>query len=122
MVKEEFLIEQKFGRVKPFRTPNGYFEEFEKNILDKIPTQPKTSNKRFFLKYLRPMSWAACIAAVILSVVIFSDNIHINPDKRVADASQGNVTSLSNSDYIIDEMSDYAMLDNDDIYYLIADE
>ena len=34
----------------------------------------------------------------------------------------GGVMISANTDYIMDEMSDYAMFDNDDYYSFIADE
>ena len=121
-MKEEFLIERKFGRTKPFRTPDGYFEEFEKSIMLKIPSQPKTAKSLSIRRYLRLTACAACIAAVMVSTLFFLGNIHTNPEKHVANASLDSGSLQTNSDYIMDEMSDYAMLDNDDFYSFIADE
>ena len=42
--------------------------------------------------------------------------------QQPAEAVGGDMAIASYSDVIIDEMSDYAMLDNDDFYSFIAEE
>ena len=37
MDKETGILEKKFGKVQPFKVPDGYFDGFVKDLMDKLP-------------------------------------------------------------------------------------
>ena len=119
-MREEILIERKFGRPQPFKVPDGYFENFEIGMMAKLPlAKPK---KRPVMRVLRPITWAACVVAVLIVTTFYLSRIFVHTDKRVASVSQIEISQQASTDYLIDELSDYTMMDNDDFYSFIADE
>lgn len=120
-MKEEFLLEQRFGKPKPFRVPEGYFNQIETRMIKNITKHEVTVRKCSVIRRLvRPVTWAACMALVIGAGVIYFNNLSGRLD-RVGDGSEC-LSSAVYADYVIDEVSDYAMLDNDDFYSYISDE
>ncbi len=119
-MKEEVFLEQKFGKRIPFSVPDGFFKEFEENLLKAIPDKTVTPSKHIMPKLIKIIS-AACIIFAVLSVYTYSHKDKMDIKKQYSKISN----SLSNAvytDYIIDEVSDYTLLDNYDLYSYIADE
>lgn len=117
---EEFLLEQKFGRRRPFKVPEGYFEKLEEHVIGKVNGLPIIKRHTVWHR-VRPWTWAACAAAAITVSVFCFKNVKWG-DGKPSDTALNMVAPSVSADYIIDEMSDYAMLDNDDYYSFIADE
>lgn len=116
-MKEEQLLKQKFGSQRPFKVPEGYFDSLEKSLMQNV-VEPAVPNKRPAIKaFMRPLKWAACFAAVLLvSGTIYFNSLEKESYQNHADNISENMSSSVYADYILDEISDYAMLDNDDIY------
>lgn len=119
-MREEVLLEKKFGKPNLFKVPEGYFETLETCVMGKIPKQPRIS-KRPITRFLRPAVCAACIIAAIITTTIYFLNIDGRAGKHMANISD-NIQPVVYQDMAIDEISDYAMFDNDDFYSFIADE
>ena len=119
---EEVLLEKKFGKPKFFKVPDGYFEKLDACVMDKIPvTEP--CKKRTITRFLRPLAYAACVAAAVVSATVYLYSIKNRHGKQMADfASNVDSQSAVGLDFTIDAMSDYAMFDNEDYYSFIADE
>lgn len=117
---DEFLLEQKFGKRRPFKVPEGYFDRLQGDVMCKVghTVKIRKSNTR---RFMRPAAWAACAAAVIAIGILCIDKIGVG-GKHLAATDFGIVMAPASTDYIMDEMSDYAMFDNDDYYSFIADE
>ena len=78
-------------------------------------------NKHSVKRSFRPLAWVACsVAVVVLAGFCFSVIGSIGIEN--ADTDFGIAVSSPSTDYVMEEMSDYAMLDNDDYYSFIADE
>ena len=92
MTNEEKYLKERVGQENPFRTPEGYFDQFTANL------------RHWFYA-------AACVAALVVTAVTF----HFHE----VDAPQ---QQMAVSESYIDEAADYAMLDNMDIYQLLAEE
>ena len=132
-MKEEQLLKQKFGSQRPFKVPEGYFDSLEKSLMQNV-VEPAVPNKRPAIKaFMRPLKWAACFAAVLLvSGTIYFNSLekesyqnhvwHQTYNQNHADNISENMSSSVYADYILDEISDYAMLDNDDIYSYVENE
>lgn len=117
-MKEEILLERKFGKKRPFNVPQGYFYQFEKSIMAKLPEH---SNRRTLMK--RMLKPVACVACIIVLVISGFTYFHV-AEKEVQHANNAieNMPSFISGYYTVDEVSDYAMLDNDDFYSYTSEE
>lgn len=120
IMKEEFLLEQKYGKRRPFNVPEGYFEHVEGVFMQNIQEheRKRAIRRRLFVRY------AACAACVVMLVVSGFVLFLSNADEGSGGPHEmaTNYSSSSVSDYMMDELSDYAMLDNDDFYSYVSEE
>ncbi len=116
-MNEEDYIRNKMGN-NPFWVPEGYFEHLTPRIMSQLPENP-VQQKPALIKHLRPLLYAAaCICVAVFSVTMYFN--HKDSDKSLASTLQQQDTYYN--DTYIDEVADYAMLDNEEIYYsLLAD-
>ncbi len=119
-MKEELLLEHKFGKPRPFRIPDGYFEKLEHDVMSRAGL-PAAASRRPLLRRLRPVTWAACAAVAVVSAAVYL-SVARGGDGLTADTQADPMPAQAYSDYMVDELSDFAMLDNDDLYSLMADE
>ena len=126
MTNEEKYIREKMGTHNPFTVPDGYFEQLSQQIIDRLPAEgaapvpARTGHKPAIVRYLRPLLYAAACAVLAIAVgIVFRNSATTGTEQFVAQQQETNVTY---SDTYIDDMADYAMLDNEDIYAsLLAD-
>ena len=115
MTNEELYLKERVGQKNPFRTPEGDFDQFTANIMAQLPERQPMESKSVAKKVAMPIRhWfyaAACVAALL--VTAFSFHFHNTAD---------NQQQVAFSETYIDEAADYAMLDNTDIYQLLAEE
>lgn len=124
-MKEELLLKQRFGNQRPFKVPQGYFDSLEKSLIQNISEADVTSNKSFGIKFImHPLKWAACFVSILFVIgTIYIEEVGIESKLNQADNNiSENMSSSVYSDYIFDEISDYAMLDKDDIYSYVDNE
>jgi len=119
-MRDRVLLEQNFGKSRPFKVPEGYFGQLEDSFARKLKER-ETRLKRQKIMIFRYVACAACLVIIAVSAfVLFHSGV--NEDLNCADSiTKSNSSSLVN-DYMIDEISDYAMLDNDDIYSYVSGE
>lgn len=129
----EDILKQKFGQQNHFQVPEGYFDKFMTDIMQQLPEQETTAvevklsdtKKRAWIRPMRRLAIAASFAALLFGAATFyksgnqghqaSSEMQTAKMEKVADSQ-----SAENDEYYIDEMANYAMLDNSDIYaYLI---
>jgi len=118
---EDFLIGQKFGRRRPFKVPEGYFEQLEKSVMQNLPEQPVT-NKPATKRSLRILRWAACATAVIAVAAVCYNKVDDKALRSQSQAVTAAASSVTSGDYTLDEVSDFAMLDKEDIYAYLSEE
>lgn len=119
-MKEEFFLEQKFGRRGHFKVPEGYFGHFEEKFLRNLQDSSLT-RIRHRAMLIRYVACAACLVFIVISGFLLF-NAGVNEEKHSASNMSNNNSSSFVNDYMIDEISDYAMLDNDDIYSYVSGE
>lgn len=126
MKEENYLIE-KVGKENPFRVPEGYFDTLTSQIMAKVEAEgveardiQPVKEKRAKVVWLRPVLYAAAsVCALFISVVAYqnySDQGAAAPAQAVVADNHQTVTD----DYF-DEVADYVMLDNQDIYACLSD-
>ena len=108
----------------PFKVPENYFDTLNERIMAAIPDErnevaEKSNNIMFFsIKQLR---WAAAIACMIIAGVTATlYSLNDNNNKELNAEFQGQY--VSPSDDALMEAADYAMMDNQDMYQLLAEE
>ena len=130
MINEEEYIRSKMGQKNPFKVPDGYFDKLTQQVMDRLPEQQtdrlpeqqtneqQTKKKSAIIRHLRPLLYAAACICIAVFTATFFFGSHVEEDDTMANAQQ----DATYSDTYIDEAADYAMIDNEDIYYgLLAD-
>ncbi|MCD8210979.1 MAG: hypothetical protein LUC37_05495 [Prevotella sp.] len=120
-MSDEKIIERNFGKECPFKVPEGYFEHFSSQLMENLPEYRPQRAKHFYMR--RIITIAAClVAAIIIASVAFFGNRQTNDQRDVYASSKYELSSSDYDDYIINQFSDYAMIDNDDFYsYVYGD-
>lgn len=108
-MNEEKYIEERMAKQNPFKVPEGYFDSFAEHVMELLPEE-KPKAKRLVIRAW--MYAAACLLVILFSATVYFSNQ--NNDTQEAPA-------VAVSDQYIDEAVDYAMIDNDDIYALLAE-
>lgn len=124
-MNEERFIRSKAGERMPFRVPDGYFDNFTTLMMDKLPPQEEAKvvpmRRSHSAAWRTIVSVAACFCVAVFGVTIYYGKSLID------DRSQEHATIASNyhkaAAYTYeDEVVDYAMMDNMDIYaYLVSE-
>ena len=130
-MNEEKYIRDKMGTRNPFTVPDGYFDKLADQVIGRLPAEsvsaepadgpvPAVTGKPAAVRYLRPLLYAAACAVLALALgTLLRNSTDVAPDKYVAKHQEATATY---SDTYMEDMADYAMLDNEDIYAsLLAD-
>lgn len=108
MMNEEQYIKSRTSGKNPFLVPEGYFDGLAARVMQQLPEQPK----RGMAVRLRPWMYAAaCAVAVLFTATLY----FFTPD--AAQQQMATVaTPATMTDSYIDDVADYIMTDNIDIY------
>ena len=108
----------------PFKVPAGYFDSLNTRIMENVARQASAekSEKTAQAKNVRMhvLRWAAacaCVLVIGVSAVLFTF--------KDTDTSEAPVTaqqSFFTSDDAFNQAADYTMLDNHDMYQMLAEE
>lgn len=122
MMNEEQYIKSRLGEKNPFRVPDGYFDSFATELMQKLPEQTQSEQiqpekqKPSRLVTLRPWLYAAaCLFVALFTATIF----FVAPDDS---SQQVATTTTATDDTYVDDAADYLMADNIDIYACLASE
>ena len=124
MTDEEKYLRDRIGTRNPFRVPEGYFDNLASQIMEQLPEQPAdrhvpTARHTTLLRRLRPM----LAAAALLLVAVLSVTAYLNYQPNTTDEQQmAAVQETVATDSYFEEATDYAMLDNYDIYACLTNE
>lgn len=123
MVKEDKYIENRFGKVQPFKAPQGYLDNFADQFMDQLPgTAAKTVKTQHAIWFrMRPaMIAAASVLAVAMTATVYFAKPFAGQQEQVFTTDQQTESSMS--DGSVEETAFYSMIDNGDIYAILADE
>ena len=123
MVKEDKYIENRFGKIQPFKAPQGYLDNFADQFMAQLPGKAaktvKTQHAVWFR--MRPaMIAAASVLAVAMTATVYFAKPFAGQQEQVSTTDQ--LTESSMSDGAVEETAFYSMIDNGDIYAILADE
>lgn len=109
----------------PFRVPEGYFDSLNDRIMSAIPQdQPmmKAEPTKAKVVGLRQLRWAAAVACVMIAGVTFT--LYGLKSSSKVDELNADIASkyLTPSDDAFTQAADYVMMDNQDVYQLLAED
>jgi hypothetical protein len=123
-MKEEIEILNKLkGKENPFSVPEGYFDEFTSRFMSELPEQD--AKVIHFAKYRRRFALKVISIAAGFLLILGMTGLFFNQSDGHKDNININHTSTSkvvSRDAYIDQATDFAMLDNQDIYECLSDE
>ena len=109
----------------PFRVPEGYFDSLNKRIMDNVAKQASAEKsekpakaKNVHMHVLRWAAACACVLVVGASALIFTFKDTKTPDV----ASTAHQSTITASEDAFNQAADYNMLDNHDMYQMLAEE
>jgi len=118
MEKHKEIIDELLPWHPRFEVPDGYFSSLPGRIMariDGLQTESQAKQPKFSLKVMRRyVAAAACVAVMGVGVTA------ILSKQGSADEAE-NKTVATTGKVPIDQMADYMMLDNDDIYAILAE-
>lgn len=122
MVNEEAFLRDKIGQKNPFKIPDGYFDQFADQLMEKLPEQ---QHKPVLIHRLRPLLYAAVFVGVLIigATLAFKSIQKFDSQSNIALVTNEQDESLLNaySDTYIEDAANYAMIDNEEIYAYLAD-
>lgn len=131
MELEEQLLSE-FGNRRPFKSPDGYFDNLETRIMSQITAKETEANEETQIskkgnttsfKRLRPLMIAASFIGLIIigatTMHFFQSNEQLQQNNEIAATPTAKEES-ADTEYL-DEAVEYMMLDKDDVYAYLAD-
>ena len=132
---DELYLKKTVGNRNPFRVPEGYFEQFTEQLMQQLPEREQTVAKHVDMAqqqsdsqlharkvHMRPWLYAAaCTAlALMLGVSYYFMQSPATSSESAPVAVVAPATTTPDYSYI-DEVADYAMLDNAEIYACLSE-
>lgn len=121
----EQQLKERYGTDSHFIIPDNYLESVESKILSQT-TQTATATVRkphpsVWIR-LRPLVVAASFVGLCgLSGVILTRFVSLSKQEDVHHQAQKTAKATSSTADPVDQLADYAMLDDDDVYAILAD-
>lgn len=130
MTEEKDLLSRYAKKTNPFRTPEGYFEQFATQLMEQLPEKQAVAEKEekqpTLFRRLRPL-WlaAAAVCGVIFctTVTLMTLKRHARQTAPVATESTWTPQSAY-QDFTEEELfeaMDYALVDNNDISMYLSE-
>ncbi len=123
MNKEERYLINKVGKKEPFKVPDGYFNDFADQLLANLPERNSSQ-----IVNLHSTRWnkfrTLSIAAASIVAVVFSASLYLynNTDKMPVEVAHAKHIQATSSTANFDEMANYAMIDNEELYAALTYE
>lgn len=119
-MKEEKYLIKKCGKENPFKTPEGYFENFTRNIMEQLPEKEIQAVPETTLWHrIRPwMYMAAMFCGLMFGARLF---LHDTETTQEESASSLQLFSSTLPDEYIDPIVDQTMMDDYTLYQYLTD-
>lgn len=122
MMKEEQILRERFGAENHFTVPDGYFDTFADQLMQQLP-EHEVPLVRLSLWHRLPLRRIAAAAAVVACMAMGALYVAQRPSdaahEQVAktESHEAADETIGTTEYgTIDEMLDYTMTDNQEIY------
>lgn len=98
----------------PFRVPEGYFDHFADEFMAQLPTPAATSiQPSWWHRYRYVVATAACICGLLFGGIAY---MGYTQDQQASHLAEQHAIDAS-----LDEMTDYVMYDNGDMYASLSE-
>lgn len=109
---------KEIDKVEHFQVPEGYFEKFNREIMDKLPEQDFQPMKLRRKVALWPrIASAAAVAIAFVAMMFVYSPFSKESQTATAEADMHD----SNSEFVVDEAAEMAMIDHQGIYEMISE-
>lgn len=125
MRTEKRIINEIVGRGNPYRVPDGYFDNIASDIINKLPLDEKKSIphvavSRIHLRLVRKVAVAACLVGVMFTAGLLFHNTILNTKNGGNSNTAEYSNSASNAYVYMNQVFEYSMKDNNDIYAYVS--
>lgn len=100
MMKENNYIDR-IGRRMPYKTPDGFLDALENNVLDAVRSEKAPRPKRF-VRWLTPLT--AGVAAASIAILLIA-NVKSGDNRLAANTATDNNAGLENVEYAFSNLS-----------------
>ena len=108
---------------QPMRVPEGYFDNLTQRIMEQLPEVEETATKTVSLtpqKRTRWIGWTVAAAACIALAVLFVPKLWNSGTTLTGEeTAQNNLENIYDEQYE-EQMLEYAMVDNTDVYAYLS--
>lgn len=124
-------LQKEYGTQRPFTVPENYFSELSSRVIAQIPTEEQKETvvtvkpRRAKVRYLRPLAAAAMtIGVVLIGFLAYQefDGGQGNGSLEGNRLAQGTQELSASSADDFDQVADYFMIDESDMYAYLASE
>ena len=112
-MSEDNNLRQRIGNRTPYKVPDGFFDGFTSVMMQRIADEEVRRLRRRAVR-MRRFVVSAAAAAIVLAFV--SVTYYFDKSERQFEARQ------QSQEKYIDDLCDYAMVDNAEIYNYLAEE
>lgn len=119
-MKEEKYLIGKCGKENPFKTPEGYFENFTRNIMEQLPEKEIQAVPETTLWHrIRPWVYMAAMFCGLM----FGARLFLNDAEPSTQESASSLMLFSSAlpDEYIDQILDQTMMDDYTLYQYLTD-
>ena len=104
-----------YGSTNPFSVPEGYFDTLAERLAQRLPAQKAVviAMQPRWYRYRKALLGAACSLGVMLAVGSLYRHTGTRP--------QPVAVQVQAQDQVMEELADYAMLDNEAIYASLSE-
>jgi hypothetical protein len=118
-MKDDVVLKN-VGKENPFKVPEGYFENFTENLMEKLPEKEEVSVDIHPSMWVRMKPWVYMAAFFVGTVLMFRLITFIQNDKvQKQQAAKAN-TEISQDRYINEVVSN-SRLDDYQLYQLLSE-
>ncbi len=116
-MKEEDKLLEKFGRKNPFNVPEGYFENFTNELMDKLPEKEDVPELKI-TTWQRIKPWIY-MTAMFCGLMFSFKVLTSNHEKDNSNSSENSLSLFSDAELEI--IIDNSMVDDYTLYTYITD-
>ena len=118
-MKEEDELLKKCGTKNPFMVPEGYFDNFSKELMNKLPEKEQTSTpQETITTWQRIKPWI--YMAAMFCGLMFSVRVIVGPPKQDTPIFTAAETEQFSDEYI-ETILDHSMMDDYTLYQYLTD-
>lgn len=126
-MKEEKILIERFGKANHFTVPEGYFDSFADQLMEQLPESTARvidirAQKLWSRIPLRKMAAVIGIGIVLAGGAAMVDH-KMASRQTIVDRAQMEMSHEGSTEYgTFEQMADYTMMDNQDIYASLVAE